>query len=188
MNSDFEKSIDFILKNEGGYVNHKNDRGGETNRGITAATLNRAYREGIVKHCCVRNITRDEAAAIYKAYYWDKAKCGTLPYPLSCLHFDAAVNHGVGAAVKLLQRTLNRFCKAGLKVDGSYGPMTAAAVRAVCQAPDYPSVAAEICGLYCDARGELYENIIRRNPSQEVFRRGWFNRLNRCRAMYKEAL
>ncbi len=184
MREDFDRCLAFVFMNEGGRANHKNDRGGETNRGITAATLARAYQEGIVEHCSVRKLTKEEAAAIYKAYYWDKARCGSLPYPLSCLHFDAAVNHGVGGAVRLLQRTLNRFCKAGLKVDGAYGPMTAAAVRAVCQAPDYPSAAAEVCGIYCDARGELYEKIMRRDPSQEVFRRGWFARLARCRRLF----
>lgn len=183
MREDFDKCLAFVFMNEGGDSNHKFDRGGRTRYGITEGTLNRAYRQKIVKHCDVGKLSRAEAADIYKAFYWIPSCCDYLPYPFCCIHFDAAVNSGVGGAAKLLQRTLNRFCKAGLKVDGAVGPMTRAAMKAVFNASDYPQVSAEVCGIYCDARGELYEKIIKRNPSQEVFRRGWFARLDRCRRL-----
>ena len=38
----WDKAITFALKWEGGYVNHKNDKGGPTNRGITQAVLTAA--------------------------------------------------------------------------------------------------------------------------------------------------
>ena len=38
----FLKAIDIIFGNEGGYSNHRNDKGGATNFGITQATLREA--------------------------------------------------------------------------------------------------------------------------------------------------
>ena len=34
MGSDFEKSLTFVLSAEGGYANNKNDKGGETYKGV----------------------------------------------------------------------------------------------------------------------------------------------------------
>ena len=58
-NAAYAKSIDFILKWEGGYVDHPNDKGGPTNRGITIPVLKVAYARGIVKHCDVKALTKE---------------------------------------------------------------------------------------------------------------------------------
>ncbi len=60
----FEKALSFVFGSEGGYSNHPNDRGGATNMGITAGTLARAYKQGIVKHQNIKALTRAEAAEI----------------------------------------------------------------------------------------------------------------------------
>jgi len=46
--SNFDIALQFVLKAEGGYSNHPNDRGGQTNYGITKGTLNDAKRLGII--------------------------------------------------------------------------------------------------------------------------------------------
>jgi lysozyme family protein len=43
MSNAFNKALSFALRWEGGYSNHPNDRGGETNFGVTHAVY-RAYR------------------------------------------------------------------------------------------------------------------------------------------------
>ena len=108
----FDKAFEILIGHEGGYVNDVNDRGGETRYGISK----RAY-----PHIDIANLTLAQAKAIYRTDYWDKAKCSSLPPDLALLVFDAAVNNGVGAAIRWLQRAAN------VTVDGIIGPKTIAA-------------------------------------------------------------
>lgn len=61
----FEKALEFLFPSEGGYVNNKKDRGGSTNMGITQTTLNSYRKRKGLAYKDVKNITRDEAKAIY---------------------------------------------------------------------------------------------------------------------------
>lgn len=92
---DFNKAVDFILKREGGYVNDPTDRGGETNGGISK----RAY-----PNLDIKNLTDEEKKAIYKRDYWDAIGADSLPGQMRLAAVDAAVNHGVGAAKRMLER------------------------------------------------------------------------------------
>ncbi|PWE16322.1 hypothetical protein DDZ18_12925 [Marinicauda salina] len=121
--SAFEHALDHVLEWEGGFVDHPDDPGGATNMGITLRTL-ADWRGGDASVSDVRALTRDEAAAIYRARYWDAAHCGAMPAPIGFLTFDGAVNHGVGRAVKLLQRAV------GVPDDGLVGPVTLGAANA----------------------------------------------------------
>ena len=181
----FEKSLSFVFGNEGGYSNNPHDRGGETNLGITQSTLDRAQLEFTGLPSSVKDLTRAQAEEIYRVFYWEESKADMLPYPLCTLHFDAAVNHGVGGAAKLLQRTINNYAaKAGLDVcvdvDGAVGPKTLAAL---CQCLDLKGNVPLICEIYCNEREKYYKSIVENNPSQGVFLRGWLNRLERNRAL-----
>jgi lysozyme family protein len=98
MTDKFNKSLNIILAAEGGYTEGKNDPGGETNFGISK----RQYPDVDIK-----NLTRDQAAAIYERDYWTPVKGDELPWPLCVYVFDAAVNQGVQPAIKMLQHTLN---------------------------------------------------------------------------------
>jgi lysozyme family protein len=96
MESDFRQAMDFVFRWEGGYGNDPNDPGGETHFGISK----RAY-----PHLDIKNLTKEEAEAIYHEDYWNKAKCPELSYPLDMVVFDTAVNLGVGRALGFLQKT-----------------------------------------------------------------------------------
>lgn len=61
--ANFFKAIDFVLDNEGGKSNRKNDRGGTTNFGITDKFL-----RSINYHKKAFELTRDEAVSIYDKY------------------------------------------------------------------------------------------------------------------------
>lgn len=108
----FDKAFEILIGHEGGYSLDPHDRGGETKYGISK----RAY-----PHIDIANLTLAQAKAIYRNDYWDKAKCSSLPPDLALLVFDAAVNNGVGAAIRWLQRA------AGVVADGIIGPQTIAA-------------------------------------------------------------
>lgn len=92
-NVTFESLIDGLIRREGGYVNSKNDRGGETKYGIAK----RFY-----PNLDIKNLTVDQAKAIYKRDYWDKIKADSLPGHLREVAFDAAVNQGVPTAKRML--------------------------------------------------------------------------------------
>ena len=67
---DFTRCIRHILNEEGGYVNHAKDPGGETKYGISK----RAY-----PHLDINNLTLDEAEAIYRLDYWEPVQGHSWP-------------------------------------------------------------------------------------------------------------
>ena len=115
---DFNTAFDRLIKHEGGYVNHPNDPGGETNWGITKRTAMAHGYSG-----SMRLLTREQAKAIYKSSYWDRAKADEYDFAIGFQLFDAAVNHGIGNAIRMLQRAV------GVADDGIVGVMTLAAVK-----------------------------------------------------------
>lgn len=103
--SDFERCLEFVLRWEGGFVNHPSDPGGATNRGITQKTYN-TYRQS--KKLPIRSVEvigLEEVRDIYKTRYWDAAGCEALLGGLDLMHFDTAVNMGVGRARQYLSQS-----------------------------------------------------------------------------------
>ena len=84
--SQFNKSLDFVLRWEGGYVNDPNDPGGETKFGISK----RAYPEENIK-----DLTRARASELYKRDYWDVMHCSDHDPRMACVVFDTCVNCGI---------------------------------------------------------------------------------------------
>jgi lysozyme family protein len=74
-------------------------------------------------HIDIKNLTLDEASAIYRRDYWGAVRGAEMPRPIALAVFDAAVLHGVDRASKWLQRSL------GVVVDGIIGPVTIEATR-----------------------------------------------------------
>ena len=185
MDEKYSSAFSFVLKNEGGYANDPHDRGGETNMGITAGTMRRAYYGGLVSHSDVKTLTRSEAAVIYERYYWQPSHACDIDAPLCTLHFDAAVNHGLGGAARLLQKTINNYAaKAGIDVsvdvDGAVGVKTLTALN-VCIA--YRGNLSLICEIYCNERADYFRAIVRSRPDQSRYLDGWLRRVERNRAL-----
>ena len=134
---------------EGGFSNDKNDPGGATKFGISQ----RSY-----PNVDIKNLTLDQAKAIYRADYWDAIKGDELPDPLSHLAFDAAVNQGVDPARRLMQEAL------GVRVDGVIGKVTLAAARASTN---------KECAKFMSLRALRYIN----TKNFDTYGKGWFNRL-----------
>lgn len=109
----FTRALIEVLKHEGGYVDHPDDPGGETNYGITVAA---ARENGYLGD--MRSIPMHVVADIYKRKYWDKVKADEMPESVRYALFDYAVNSGASAAIRALQRVC---CVAD---DGIVGPMT----------------------------------------------------------------
>ncbi|MCL4456172.1 MAG: hypothetical protein M1406_02000 [Nitrospirae bacterium] len=164
----FDLAYQFIKKAEGGYSNHKNDRGGETNYGITQNTFKKAKELGIISESIesVKDITQDDAKKIYRQMYWDKINGDALPTDLSIALSDTAVNMGVGASVKMLQKIL------GVQQDGVLGSETLAAIN---------NYNGNLLDAYLDAREAKYYGIVERDSRQGVFLKGWLSRVSSLR-------
>ena len=178
----FDDAFKIVLGFEGGYVNDPADRGGETNYGITASTLESAKAKGWVpSNITIKNLKLSHAKTIYKNGYWNAVKADDLPYPLDLIVFDMAVNHGANSAIKILQKTLNSMLDFNLAVDGIIGPKTMAAVNKVTNADHLRC----FCAYVLLNRTELYTSIIQSNKTQERFFKGWIT--NRVVKLKQEA-
>jgi lysozyme family protein len=163
----FSVSLPFVLRWEGGYVNHPADPGGATNTGVTQRVYDGwRKRQGLAAQD-VRQITDAEVHAIYEMDYWLPPRCDLLRSQLDLVQFDTAVNMGVGRAVRFLQSSL------GCAVDGDFGPNT----RAAAEGCDPGSVMND----YCNQREGFYRRLVERKPEMKVFLKGWLNRLNALR-------
>lgn len=166
-----EVLISRLIEREGGYVNHASDRGGPTNWGITQATL-AAWRCQPVTEFQVRSLSRDEARIIYRDIYFDRPGFGGIADPeLQELVFDFAVNSGPSAAARALQTALRDMGLYKAAIDGSFGPISQAALKACTNIPE----------LYYRTKCERYELFLRfigHDPAQSVFASGWANRLD----------
>jgi lysozyme family protein len=143
-------------KRKTGYVNHPADPGGETKFGI-AANANPEVN--------IKKMTLHEARVIYFKKYWLPAKCDKFQSPLAEVHFDAAVNHGVGRAAKMLQESLD------VSIDGVIGPNTLAVINS-----NNPF---DLARKQNKIRKRFFKSIVERKPSQAVFLEGWLARVER---------
>ena len=158
MNKNYDKCLETILHHEGGYVNHPEDPGGETNLGVTK----RVYQEwGGTKD--MKDLTFDDVAPIYKKNYWDKMKCDDLPSGLDLCVFDFGVNAGPGRAAKYLQTLI------GTVADGGIGPNTLAKLK---EYTDETGVKETITN-YQNERQDYYEKL----STFKTFGRGWTRRV-----------
>ena len=123
--SDFNVAIQTVLKNEGGFVNDPRDAGGATRWGISLRFLHDPAIDGDFDGDGdedvddVRQMTREQAIALYRSVFWDALRLGEIRnQQLATKVLDLAVNVGKVAAVKILQRAL------GCEVDGVLGVKT----------------------------------------------------------------
>lgn len=162
MNANFARSLASVLRHEGGYSNHPDDKGGPTNLGITLATFRKwVKKDGTVAD--LKAMTREQAAKCYRAVYWNGIKGDDLPGGIDYATFDYCVNSGQGRAAKALQGVL------GVEQDGLIGPVTLAAARA---ADPIKTINA-----LCDQRMAL----LRKLSNWPTFGKGWTSRVEDVR-------
>jgi lysozyme family protein len=169
-----ESVANYILEVEGGFADNPKDPGGRTNYGITANTLAgvRGRLKGLALPEDVKDLTKEQALAIYEHFYWKPAGCDDIPRPIDLVVFDGCVNCGVRQGVKFLQQALNLLGEK-LTVDGIFGSKTKSAVWNHA----FPKSKVPSTILWC--RAMFYNDIVKRKPDQRVFLHGWLNRLTR---------
>jgi lysozyme family protein len=138
-----------------GYVNDPVDTGGETKYGV-AKNANTDLD--------IKTLDLAGAMNVYFHKYWLRGQCDKLPYPVSLIHFDGCVNHGVGRAAKFLQIAV------GAVADGAIGPKTLTAANQKDPLEIVKSIATQ--------RRAFYNAIVASNPPQVRFLTGWLRRIN----------
>lgn len=189
-------AFDELLGIEGGFVDDPVDRGGATKYGISLRFLVSAGKidenadgfadydldmDGDIDGRDIRKLTVEDAYRLYHQFFWEPLDCESFPKPLGEALFDQAVNGGLNAAKKLLQQAVNAcLSRSGISliaVDGSIGPATRAAVQRVI---DHPRMGInQLMEAYREAVRDRYRAIVRRDPRQRKFLRGWLARAER---------
>lgn len=179
MSDPFDSLIDPLLAREGGYVADPRDPGGATCYGVTEAVARQSGYAG-----SMRDLTRDQAKAIYRRNYWTAPgfdRVAALSPPIAAELFDTGVNQGIIVAATYLQRALNALGASNpdLKTDGQIGDVTITSLRAfLAKRGNGAGGAVILTALNC-LQGARYIEIAEGRPASRAFAFGWLN--NRIR-------
>jgi len=131
----FEIAIEHVLKNEGGYINHKSDPGGATKYGVSLRFLKNLglygdfNNDGQISGEDIKIMSLQDAKAIYKKSWWDKHHYGDIKnLQISTKILDMAINIGSYNAHKIIQQSLNDS-GSSIKIDGLIGKQTLNAIN-----------------------------------------------------------
>ena len=159
-----------ILKWEGGFVNDPKDRGGATNMGVTLNTWRSVgYDKNGDKRIDVKDLKllskEDVVNKVLKPYYWDKWRADEINnQSIANILVDWVYTSGKYGITKV-QAMLN------LKPDGVVGNKTLSAIN------DYPNQR-QLFQRIKNERLAFIDRIVKNNPSQRRFLKGWKNRVN----------
>jgi len=174
-----DEIIERVLKAEGRYVNNPDDRGGETNWGITKATARAHGYNGPM-----RDLPRATAKQIYLDTYVVRpgfAKIAVLSPSIAAELVDTGVNMGPTVASRFLQRSLNALNQRGadyadIAVDGAAGPGTRTALTKYL-AKRGPEGEARLLALLNALQGARYVELCEGRQANETFMYGWLARV-----------
>lgn len=174
----FARCYAITMPLEGGFISQAQadrigDGGGATNFGISlraVVTLDLDHDgkldfdldgDGDVDEADIRALSLhpEKRAEFYRSQYWEKVKADEMPWPWCLFAFDAAVNHGPGAATVLIQKAV------GVEPDGRMGPITIAAIHG---APN------EATTEFIAQRAFLYARLFARDTRRPIL--GWSRR------------
>ena len=175
-----------VYHDEGGYVNHASDPGGETNLGVTKAVAREAGWQGTMKSFPKQCDTETDVCADRIYYENYMVKPGYVPIILADAAIgeelvNTAVNMNYPRPNKFLQASLNEVCPnlPGLKqltVDGKLGPASITYFT-TCQTK---VTKVSFCKIMLDKLDEKqkleYDRLVRNNRALKVFYRGWINK------------
>lgn len=164
--ADFKRYIPRLFDAEGklgDVTNHKNDKGGWTNAGITLKTFRSFY--GQTKTVTdLRNMTYEQWYRIMRTY-WDACKADRINnQSIAELVVDWNINSGISGK-KGVQEAL------GTVADGIFGPKTLAAINAQPQKCVFCKI--------MEGRKRYFQMLSDKDESQKDNLTGWLNRLQK---------
>ena len=184
---------------EAGYVNDKDDRGGETNHGITKAVAEEHRKELIAKfkwNGKMIDLTKEMAFYIYDVAYWQKLRLDDIHKRCPALAdklFDIGINAGTPTAGSWLQLILNVANMKGtfykdLLIDGNIGNMTISAIDALYKKRGVKQSNWNLLKLLICKQGAHYVDISFKREENESFLWGWSGRIDHNLVDYYKAL
>ncbi|MFH7809192.1 glycoside hydrolase family 108 protein [Acinetobacter sp. BSP-153] len=126
MSLTFDTAFDRLIGHEGNFTDDPKDRGNWTT-GVIGKGQCKGTKYGIsamtYPDLDIRNLTLDQAKAIYKRDWWDRINADDIHSAIVFQVWDFAVNAGMGTAKRKLQKAVN------MAEDGIIGPMTIKAIK-----------------------------------------------------------
>lgn len=184
--ADFNISFPHTIRVEGEtFTRIKFDKGGATKYGITYYSYSYWCNgrkvtiivcdkdlDGKITAKDLNRATLDDAKVIYKYNYWDVALGDEIRnQAVAEMIVDFFINSGAsGRNIRLIQKLI------GVKQDGHFGKITISEINKQDQKKLFKK-------LY-DFRIKFYTQIVKNNPSQRKFLKGWKNRLTTLKTMY----
>lgn len=170
--ADFNTAQERVADWEGAYQVLPQDSGNYNSLGQLVGTnwgINAKVYESWIQYpptiSDMMNMPLEIARLIFKLRFWDKIKGDDIQNQfVANIFYDGAVNHGVSLMTKFVQRIL------GVNDDGIVGPITLGAINSANPADLYNAIK--------QTRIEFYQDIVDREPDQEIFLNGWLNRIN----------
>lgn len=168
--ADIKKLIPIVAKHEGGFVNDKVDKGGATNMGITIGTWRQVGYDkdgdGDIDVQDIRKLDERDFGCILKIY-WNRWQANRLiNQSVANLLVDWVFNSGAWG-IKIPQRVLGFSIE---DQDGVVGNKTITAINSADQK--------ELFLKLFKAREKFFNDIVKNNPEQGKFLKGWLSRLN----------
>lgn len=165
MDQNFEASLLFCLKQEGGFSDDPHDPGGATFEGITLAEFRDFIGAQTATAADLQNISPGMVSNIYYTNYWTVVEAPSiLPDGIDLSVFDMGVNAGPSRSIKLLQAAL------GVNADGVIGPLTLAALNDPGVVDDPVSLLRQLA----HRQGDFYRSL----STFRYFGKGWITRAN----------
>lgn len=158
----------FLRAKKSGWANDPKDNGGATMIGVTIGTY-RSYckykGKKVPSATDLKNIPYKEWRDIVHTMYWSKWKADLInDQAVANMIVDWVWASGQGIGIKRVQKLLN------LTADGIVGPKTIAAINA--------ANSTELVKKVYDARAAHFNAIVKANPSQKKWLKGWINRID----------
>jgi len=156
-----------IAKWEGGFVNDPTDKGGVTNMGVTIGTWKKVgydkNHDGKIDGTDIKLLTTEDFKFVLKKY-WDSWMADKINnQSVANILVDWVWGSGKWG-IMIPQRIL------GLDDDGKVGAITLTHLNQANQKILFDSI--------FNARVKFLNDIVKNNPSQSKFIKGWLNRLN----------
>ncbi len=174
----FSRISDVILRHEGGYINDPDDKGGETNMGITLDTWKACAPSDLgiqATSKTLKEMTKQQAETIYYNHYWNpKGFCKIENTKIALMIYDWTITSGL--AVKQIRKLLNSEYDSRISISNEMNDDMIHCINNV-------DSQEQLLNRIADVRRDYYRSLTVTNgkPNTQVnFLKDWLARVDDC--------